>query len=122
MTRETTVDMPDSGLSASSSISAGSGPQHSHIDGEAWVPSQNSKSEWIMVDFGSPQVIVGLSTKGHKANLQWVKAYSLLYSMNGQDFSYYSENGRPKVNFSFNCNVMKLDLMNDFVKQSFQLQ
>ncbi|XP_021374153.1 mucin-5AC-like [Mizuhopecten yessoensis] len=108
MDKGTVIDMSNAVLSASTSQSALTGPQHSRLTDQAWVSGTNDKSQWIRVDLGQPKVIMGLTSKGHKTQPSWVKAYYIMYSVDGGRFSYYSENGQPKLiggNFDSNSAV-----------------
>lgn len=105
MATETPISMPDHSLSASSSLSPGTGPQRSHLSTQeqggnsgAWIPKASSNNDWIQVNFGKPQIVSGIITKGRDGSQQFVRAYYLLFSMDGKTFSYYEdEQGVKKV-------------------------
>ncbi|XP_033761396.1 mucin-5AC-like [Pecten maximus] len=91
------IDLSNAALSSSTSQTTLTGPQHSLLTDQAWVAGTNNKLQWIRADLGQPKVIMGLLTKGHKTQPSWVKAYYIMYSLDGAHFSYYTENGQPKL-------------------------
>ncbi|XP_067650638.1 mucin-5AC-like [Haliotis asinina] len=104
MTNTATLEVPDSHLSASSSLSTYAGPQRSRIDAisdnlniGAWMPKTMDKGQWIEARFDHPEYVNAIITKGREGSSQWVKAFIIAYSMDGQTFQYYEKNGTPKV-------------------------
>ena len=53
--------------------------------------------QWIMVDFITPQKFDGILTQGSPLEDKWTTKYTVSYSMDGNHFTTYEENGKPKV-------------------------
>lgn len=62
-----------------------------------WSARKNNKRQWIQVKLGQKTRITGVVTQGRQDASQWVKSYSISYSLNGRTFRPYRENGRVKV-------------------------
>ena len=104
MTTGSALPMQNDQMSVSSSMTPNSGPQRSHLTDTnqgsstgGWVAGKNEKGEWIMINFAKPMIIDGITTKGQAGQPYWIKAFRLLYSMDLKTFTYYEENGQPKV-------------------------
>jgi hypothetical protein len=64
----------------------------------AWSTRPNDLNQWLQVDFKRQTVLVGISTQGREdAGSQWVKTYTLYYSINGVTFFPYKHHGQVKV-------------------------
>ena len=59
----------------------------------AWVARKNDKSQWLQVDLGSLAVITQIATQGRQNYPQWVRNYTISFSLDGVDFHTY-ENGK----------------------------
>lgn len=91
-------------MSSSSNLTPNSGVERSHLtdtnSGQltgGWVAGKNEKTEWIMIDFERPMIIDGITTKGQAGQPYWITAFKILYSLDKKTFTYYEENGQPKV-------------------------
>ncbi|XP_028417633.1 uncharacterized protein LOC114542082, partial [Dendronephthya gigantea] len=89
----------DSHITASSFWSASLSPQKARLNGVAsWSSSgRNNQKQWIQIDLGKERVITAIATQGRANYNQWVKTYSVSYSLNGQNFQLYLINGVKKV-------------------------
>ena len=58
-----------------------------------WVPTTNTESEWVGVNFGFTMLVKGVSTQGCPAENSWVKTYSVRYTYAELDFFYYIMDG-----------------------------
>jgi hypothetical protein len=64
----------------------------------AWSSKTNDLNQWLQIDFKRQTVLVGISTQGREDySLQWVKTYTLYYSINGVTFFPYKHHGQVKV-------------------------
>ncbi|XP_052092501.1 mucin-5AC-like [Mytilus californianus] len=110
MTQGSSLPMNNDRMSSSSSLNPNSGVERSHLTDTnsglltgGWVAGKNEKTEWIMINFGRPMIIDSITTKGQAGQPYWISAFKLLYSMDKKTYTYYEENGQPKV-FSANYN------------------
>ena len=81
-------------------------PYHDHrsarlltdTPGGAWLPIYND-FQWIQVDFGGSRRVTGVSTQGRLHYDQWVAAYYVSYSNDGQGWTLYHEEAKqaPEV-------------------------
>ena len=64
----------------------------------AWSSKSTDLNQWLQVDFKNQTVVSGISTQGREdCCSQWVKTYTLHYSINGISFFPYKYNGQVKV-------------------------
>ena len=61
----------------------------------AWSARYNNKEQWLQIDFCSRTHVTQVATQGRDAVYQWVRSYSLSYSMDGVTFYSYQND---KVN------------------------
>ena len=108
-------------MTASSTFKKNHGPSngrlnHAAANGKtgAWSAGANDANQWLQVDFGRNVRITKLATQGRQDYDQWVKTFTLSYSVDGNpSFQIYQENGAEKVWWSTFC------LMNISVKHNF---
>ncbi|XP_068131289.1 lactadherin isoform X1 [Hyperolius riggenbachi] len=64
----------------------------------AWTAQDNSKSEWLQVDFGMPRKVSGIVTQGAKdfGNIQYVESFKVAYSDNGSTWMVYQDSRTKK--------------------------
>ena len=55
----------------------------------AWSARYNNKEQWLQVDFSSRTHVTQVATQGRDGVHQWVRSYSLSYSMDGVTFYSY---------------------------------
>ena len=62
-----------------------------------WSARKNNRRQWLQVKLRRRARITGLATQGRQDLNQWVRSYSISYSLTGRSFRPYRENGRVKV-------------------------
>ncbi|XP_033105774.1 uncharacterized protein LOC117108037 [Anneissia japonica] len=65
----------------------------------SWSAQVNDANQWIQVDFGTRDIVMvtGITTQGRSDHEQWVTAYNVQYSQNGETFLTVSdEDGNPQ--------------------------
>ena len=65
-----------------------------------WSARKNNRRQWLQVKLTRRARITGLATQGRQDLNQWVRSYSISYSLTGRSFRPYKENGRVKVTVS----------------------
>ena len=65
-----------------------------------WSARKNNRRQWLQVKLRRRARITGLATQGRQDLNQWVRSYSISYSLTGRSFRPYKENGRVKVTVS----------------------
>lgn len=63
----------------------------------SWSVRKNDGRQWIQVDFGDITTVKAVATQGRYDSDQWVTAYSMQYSDDGQTFHFYKEEGETTV-------------------------
>ena len=58
----------------------------------AWGADIKDQNQWLQVDFGTEMMVSGVATQGRQDANQWVKSYSLSYSLDGKTFYPYQNN------------------------------
>ena len=64
-----------------------------------WVSRINNQLQWLQVKFGRKVEIRRIATQGRHRYDQWVKSYSLRFSMDGLLFIQYQTNKNQTVRF-----------------------
>ncbi|XP_054999426.1 lactadherin [Sorex araneus] len=61
----------------------------------AWTAQSNSASEWLQIDLGTQKQVTGIITQGARdfGHVQYVAAYKIAHSDNGQNWTEYHEQG-----------------------------
>ena len=92
--------IPDDHVTASSVLEDNHGPGNARLHFQsgsgrtgAWSAKNNDKNQWLQVDLGSLAVITEIATQGRHGSPQWVKSYTISYSLDGDDFHTY-DNGK----------------------------
>ena len=90
--------LSDNKITASSQWNAFHGPErsrlHTHKTGTytgAWSSRVNDKGQWLQVDLGHVSDVEGIATQGRQDADQWVKSYSLAYSIDGGHYEDYTD-------------------------------
>ncbi|XP_066926853.1 neuropilin-1a-like [Clytia hemisphaerica] len=73
-------------------------------DGDAWCAQKEDQNQYIQIDLAYESRITALSTKGRQSKEMWVEQYQVEYSLDGDEWYMYTENGFPKM---FTGNVDK---------------
>ena len=99
-------------ITASSINSQYYGPERARLDSAksgsyagAWIPKNQDIGQWIQVDLGKITKITRIATQGRQDAGQWVKSYSLTYSVEGGPFLPYSNH---QVHNIQNYNLSKI--------------
>ena len=88
----------DSLLTASSIWSVSLSTSKGRLNGAgSWSARRNDQNQWFQVDIGKKTVVTAIATQGRSNVNQWVKTYSVTYSLNEQLFQTYSIDGIKKV-------------------------
>ncbi|XP_032229700.2 uncharacterized protein LOC5505409 [Nematostella vectensis] len=83
----------DSQITASSSRPADR-PQYARLhNGKYWCAATKSKTEYIQIDLGQERTVSNIETQGRGNWYDWVTAYHLSYSQDGQRWTPYTERG-----------------------------
>ena len=97
----------DSQITASSEWNAEHGARNARLNLQAssgrrtggWssASGHNIYNQWLQVDFIKTVTLVKVATQGRMDADQWVKNFSLSYSMDGNVFKVYQQSGSDKV-------------------------
>ena len=63
-----------------------------------WMPDLNSQSHYFRVDFLKAVKISGVITQGRQDAAGWIETFKLRYSLKKENFYWFKESGKPKVN------------------------
>ena len=55
----------------------------------SWSARVLNKDQWIQIDLSRVEVITAIATQGRANADQWVKSYSVAYSLDGENFVPY---------------------------------
>ncbi|XP_068680517.1 uncharacterized protein, partial [Montipora foliosa] len=93
----TTGQIPNSAITATSLYNQYYGPERARLQTSktgsyagAWIPKANDIGQWIQVDLGKITKITRIATQGRQDAAQWVKTYSISYSVEGGPFLAYN--------------------------------
>ena len=99
----------DGQISASSARRKDYGPANARLQFSgtdvrvgAWVAGKKDPNEWLQVDFGNETRVTAIETQGRTRHLcgwckNWVKKYTVSYSLDNATFHPYEQKGRVKV-------------------------
>ena len=60
-----------------------------------WAARTRDTNQWLQIDLKNKYTnITGVATQGRNGANEWVTKYNLLYSDDGANFSFYSEQGQ----------------------------
>ena len=60
----------------------------------SWCSNTQANTEYLQVDLGKIATLTGIATQGDKIEDEWVKTYTLKYSINGSTWTEYKEGGQ----------------------------
>ena len=63
----------------------------------AWSAGLNDRNQWLQVDLRKVANITVVATRGRADHNQWVKTYTIDYSVHGDAFQPYKVGGHRKV-------------------------
>jgi hypothetical protein len=94
-------EIPNGAITASSTYSSQYHPNDARLKKAgsscSWGPKVLIGS-WLQVDLGRQSIVTGIATQGTCFSPpEWVKSYSISYSTDGTNWSYYKESGNIKV-------------------------
>ena len=55
----------------------------------SWSARVLNKDQWVQIDLGRNEVVTAIATQGRANANQWVKSYSVSYSLDGENFLSY---------------------------------
>ena len=91
-------------LRASSSYNYNHGPDRARLNiyasrgrTGAWLAKYRNTRQWLQIDLRTISIIKGIATQGRREAHQWVKSYTMSYSVKGLRFRPYVAYGRIKV-------------------------
>ena len=99
----------DGQISASSARRKDFGPANARLNFSgtdvrvgAWVAGKKDPNEWLQVDFGNETRVTAIDTQGRTGHLchwckNWVKNYTVSYSLDNATFHQYKHDGGVKV-------------------------
>ncbi|KAM4826376.1 lactadherin [Thomomys bottae] len=128
--------IPDRQITASSSYKMlglrafGWYPFYGRLDRQgkfnAWAAQGNDADEWLQVDLGSQKQVTGIVTQGARdfGHIQYVAAYKVAYSDNGEIWTEYKEAGATESkifpgnsdNYSHKKNVFETPFLARFIR------
>lgn len=73
-------------------------PWHGRLNHRwSWSARQRNTRQWLQINFVEPMRVKGVATQGRQDSNQWVKRYTLSYSVDGIRYHYYKEGRKIKV-------------------------
>lgn len=74
---------------------------------EVWKPTDNNKDQYLQVDLGNLEPLFGTVVWGNPKENEYVTSYMVLYSDNGQRYTYVTDAGdSPAVSITFSLSVV----------------
>jgi len=90
--------VPNGHLTASSYYNYHLSPWYGRLNSiYSWSVRRNRVGQWFQVNFVELMRIKGVATQGRQNANQWVRSYTVRYSVDGMSFRPYRENRRVKV-------------------------
>ncbi|PFX30100.1 Receptor-type tyrosine-protein phosphatase F [Stylophora pistillata] len=92
--------IPDSNMTASSVQSASTLAKNGRLNytsGSSWCARTSDSNPYLQINLQTLHIICAVSTKGNSQADQWVKNYTLQFSMNGTTWTDYKKGGQIKV-------------------------
>ena len=90
--------VPNGHLTASSYYNYHLSPWYGRLNSiYSWSVRRNRVGQWFQVNFVELMRIKGVATQGRQNANQWVRSYTVRYSVDGMSFRPYIENRRFKV-------------------------
>ena len=96
--------VPNGHLTASTYYNHHLSPWHGRLNHRwSWSVRLRRVGQWFQVNFVELMRIKGVATQGRQDANQWVKSYTVSYSVDGMNFVPYKENGRVRVSALAKC-------------------
>ncbi|CAH3022884.1 unnamed protein product [Porites evermanni] len=90
--------VPNGHLTASSYYNYRLSPWYGRLNSiYSWSVRRNRVGQWFQVNFVELMRIKGVATQGRQNANQWVRSYTVRYSVDGMSFRPYRENRRAKI-------------------------
>ena len=90
--------VPNGHLTASTYYNHHLSPWHGRLNHRwSWSVRLRRVGQWFQVNFVELMRIKGVATQGRQDANQWVRSYTVSYSIDGMNFMPYMENRRLKV-------------------------
>ena len=95
--------IPDDAITASSIFSDAYKPSYGRLRKTlgscSWTCEKDALAEscWHKVDLGVLTKVTGISTQGGCIHSEWITTYEIMYSCDNNVYTYYKEQGQPKV-------------------------
>ena len=92
--------IPDNNIAASSIQSASTPASNSRLNfasGSSWCAGTSDSNPYLQIDLQTLHIICAVSTQGNSQADQWVKEYTLQSSIDGSNWTNYTEIGQVKV-------------------------
>jgi len=90
--------VPNGHLTASTYYNYHLSPWHGRLNGiYSWSVRTNRVGQWFQVNFVELMRVKGVATQGRQNANQWVRKYTVSYSVDGMSFRPYKENRGVKV-------------------------
>lgn len=67
--------------------------------------NRNENQPWIMVNFYEPKLVSGVMTQGSPDSARWIEQYYVYLSLDGVNFSPYTESDADKTPYLFTGNT-----------------
>lgn len=110
--------IPDNAITASSSLNQFYGPERARLElrksgryAGAWIPKYPDIGQWIQVDLGKVTKITRIAHQGRNEVSQYVKSFTLSYSIEGGPFRPYNEEQVRDLQLSYPMGQTSLHLM-----------
>ena len=93
--------VPDGQLTASTYYNYHLSPWYGRLNGlYSWSVRSNRRGQWFQVNFVELMRIKGVATQGRQNANQWVRSYTVRYSVDGMYFRSYTQGRKIKVRYS----------------------
>ena len=92
--------IPDSKITASSIQSASTPAKNGRLNfalGSSWCAGTSDSNPYLQIDLQTLHIICAVSTQGNSQAEDWVKNYTLQSSIDGSNWTDYTEIGQVKV-------------------------
>ena len=94
--------VPSGQLSASTYYNYHLSPKYGRLNGlYSWSVRSNRAGQWYQVDFVELMRVKGVATQGRQNTNQWVRSYTVSYSVDGMSYTPYRQGRGVKVNVLF---------------------
>ena len=89
--------IPDSKVTASSEKNANTAAKGRLNSGSSWCAKTSDSNPYLQIDLQTLYIICAVATQGNSQANQWVKNYTLQSSIDGSNWTDYTEIGQVKV-------------------------